>query len=256
MSYPHRPAAPFAAVSAPKRLHNIARGTAPGAAPLTRRYETSWLTRTGEVETSERLAPATPLFEEAFSALARGAVVQTEDGPVAVEDLRPGLRALTTDGPRTITWIGTMTLYPEADPSEAVLTRITAEAFGPGRPAADLVLGPHARLCLRDARLRARTGLPAAFAPVRAFVDGDGVVALCPATPVSVYQLALDRQAALRVSGLEVESYHPGEGIAQILEPRLLSLFAGLFPHLARLEEFGPQALPRLTRFETEDLLA
>jgi len=55
--------------------------------PLTRRYEAAWLAPSGEIKTSTRMAPATPQFEEAFSALGRGSLILTEDGPIAVEDL-------------------------------------------------------------------------------------------------------------------------------------------------------------------------
>lgn len=229
---------------------------APRATPLTRRYEASWLAPDGEVRSSARIAPATPLFEAAFAALARGAVVQTDEGPVAVEDLVPGMRAQTVGGgAETITWIGAMTLYPARmgpDPRAAALVRVTAEAFGLGRPAQDVVLGPYARLCLQGARLQARTRIPSAYIPARAFLDGLGVIELSPASPVTVYHVALARQASLRVMGLEVESFHPGEALAETIDPRMLALYEALFPHLDRLSDFGPMAHPRLTRSEIE----
>ena len=242
------------------------------AMPLTRRYETSWLGSDGAVQDSARLAPATPLFEEAFSALARGSVIATEEGPVAVEDLVPGMRVLTAEGrAEAVTWIGSMVIYPGAQgqgaqgqgtqeqglaPERVTLTRITAEALGVGRPMSDLVLGPRARLCLRDPRLQRLTGLEAAYVPARAFVDGVSVIELTPAAPVTVYHVALARHGSLRVAGLEVEAFHPGEGVERMIDPRMLSLFAAQFQHLAKLADFGPPSHPRLTRFEVENLLA
>lgn len=266
MSYPHRASASIAAAEAdvlvsvspvcPPRAPDIADRRSLRAVPLTRRYEAAWLAPSGEIKTSTRLAPATPQFEEAFSALARGSLIQTEDGPVAVEDLLPGMRVLTAEG-RTepIVWIGSMMLYPgQALPdTEAVsLTRITADAFGQGKPMTDLVLGPRARLLLRDTRCKPMTGEDAAYVPARAFEDGCSVIEVTPATPVAVYHLALARQGTLRAMGMEVESYHPGEGIENMMEPRLLSLFVALFPHLDCLADFGPMAHPRMTRFEVE----
>lgn len=229
--------------------------------PLTRRYEAAWLAPSGEVLESTRLAPATPLFEEAFSALARGSVIATEAGPVAVEDLVPGMRALTAEGrAETITWVGSMVLYPNSAPGgergaePVALTRITAEAFGQGRPANDIVLGPRARLCLREARLKRATGLDVAFVPARAFVDGVSVIEVMPAAPVTLYHLILERHGALKLAGLELEAFHPGEGVERMIEPRMLSLFAAQFPQLERLADFGKLAHPRLTRFEVESL--
>ncbi len=287
MSYSHRVGAGQAvpsprpapdtppAADPPKTLPAAAKALR--AMPLTRRYEASWLSPEGAVQDSIRLAPATPLFEEAFSALARGSVIATEEGPVAVEDLVPGMRVLTAEGrAEAVTWIGSMVMYPGAQgqgtqgqgaqgqgaqgkglaEERVTLTRITAEAFGPGKPLPDVVLGPRARLCLRDPRLRRLTGLEAAYVPARAFVDGISVIELAPVVPVTVYHVALARHGSLRVAGLEVEAFHPGEGVEQMIDPRMLSLFAAQFPHLTKLADFGPLAHPRLTRFEVENLLA
>ncbi len=227
--------------------------------PLTRRYEATWLTDTGEVQSSTRIAPATALFEEAFSAMARGTLITTEAGPVAVEDLVPGMRAITGEGrSETITWIGSLTLYPDPQgrgTGESMLTRITAEAFGASRPMPDLVLGQRARLLLRDARCRAISGSDTVYVPARAFIDGVSVIELRTMTPVVAYHVVLQRHASLRVMGMEVESYHPGTGIEAMVEPRLLALFAACFPQLSQLSDFGPEAHPRLTRFELERLL-
>lgn len=267
MSYPHRPAAHDAAhgqrlAASTTPFASALRARLPDVQPqrpraLTRRYDAAWLTSAGEVESSTRVAPATALFEEAFSAMARGALVATEAGLIAVEDIVPGMRALTAEGrTETITWVGSMTLYPDSSgESESTLTRITAEAFGANRPLPDLLLGPRARLLLRDARCRAVADSDTTYVPARAFVDGVSVIELRPTVPVNVYHLVLERHSSLRVMGMDVESYHPGTGIEAMVEPRMLALFAALFPHLARLADFGEQAHPRLTRFEVERLM-
>ncbi|WP_372840773.1 Hint domain-containing protein [Phaeovulum sp.] len=240
------------------------RAPSPDEAPqraraLTRRYEATWLTDSGEVQSSTRIAPATALFEEAFSAMARGTLITTDAGPVAVEDLVPGMRAITGEGrAETITWIGSLTLYPDPQGrgiAESMLTRITAEAFGASRPMPDLVLGPRARLLLRDARCRAISGSDTVYVPARAFIDGVSVIELRTVTPVVAYHVVLKQHASLRVMGMEVESYHPGTGIEAMVEPRLLALFAACFPHIQQLSDFGPEAHPRMTRFELEHLL-
>ena len=98
------------------------------ATPLTRRYEMSWLTPDG-VESGTRIAPAAAPFEEAFAAFARGTLIATEDGPVAVEDLVPGQQIVTADGAsETLLWVGSMTLFPKssAEVEPARLIRLTA----------------------------------------------------------------------------------------------------------------------------------
>jgi hypothetical protein len=264
MPHPHRSTArvaadePSVSVSNARALRATVQDRQPQRAkPLTRRYEAAWLTPAGTVESSTRLAPAIALFEEAFSALARGTLVLTRTGPVAVEDLVPGMQVLTAEGRcETVTWIGSMTFYPGQDgPDFTTLTRLTAEAFGLNRPSPDLILGPRARLLLRDNRCQAIAGTDEVYVPARAFVDGVSVIEVSPATPVSVYHLALARHGSLRAMGMDVESYHPGGGIEAMIEPRLLALFTALFPHVTCLDEFGPSAHPRLTRFEVDQLI-
>ncbi len=229
-------------------------------APLTRRYEIAYLDRSGSIETGTRLAPAIPEFEEAFSAFARGGVIATTEGPVAVEDLVPGMLALTGEGrAETITWIGSMTLFPpRAMPGMqgGKLTRITADAFGIGRPMPDLVLGPRARLLVRDARCRFATGIDSAYAPAQSFADGVSIIEVTPVAPVAVYHLVLERQGSLRAAGLEIESYHPGTRMADGFDPQVAQLFLSLFPQLKSFSEFGGMAHPRMSAHDVEAALA
>lgn len=285
MSYPHRPAVPGGSPPAARKLTAVwqpkqsqtARpaGTATEhrplrAMPLARRYEADFLEENGDIGSLSRLAPAMPLFEQAFSGVARGTLIATENGPVAVEDLLPGDRLTTAEGEtRTLLWSGRITLYPAQSgeeprgalaPEPARLTRIMAESFGFARPLADVVLGPHARVLRRDRRFTALVGQDQAYVPIRALQDGENVIEVAPATPVTVHHLVLDRQCTLSAGGIQIESFHPGATLGEMMDPQLLALFLTLFPHLPQygggLAGFGAEAFPRLTRFEAEDLLA
>lgn len=226
---------------------------------MTRRYETMWLTAEGFVESSTRVAPALPEFEEAFSAIARGTLVETTTGFVAVEDLEPGMTAITAEGRKEkITWIGSMTLFPpNAIPGlhSMPLTRITADAFGGGRPMPDLLLGSQARILLRNARSRA-AGYDAAYAPARGLIDGEAIVEVTPVAPIAVFHIVLERQGSLSCAGVEVESFHPGKGLADRLDPQLAALFLAMFPQMKSLSDFGPMAHARLSDDQLEDLIA
>jgi hypothetical protein len=232
---------------------------APRAPFMTRRYETAWLSPEGFVESATRIAPALPEFEEAFSAVARGTLIETPTGLAAVEDLAPGMEVLTAEG-RTerILWIGSMTLFPpQTVPglAPATMTRITAEAFGPGRPMPDLLLGAQARLHLKDARCRA-AGHPAAYVPAKSLIDGESIVEITPMAPVSMYNLVLERHGSLRCAGIEVEAYHPGRDYAERFDPQLAALFLALFPTIRCFADFGPLAHARLTPAEAEEMVA
>lgn len=223
---------------------------------LTRRYQLSYLEEDGQIETATRLAPAIPDYEEAFSAFARGTVIATSDGPVAVEDLVPGMQALTAeDRCETITWIGSMTLFPPRamrGMHGGTLTRITADAFGIGRPMPDLVLGPGGRLLLRS-RFGDRAG--SVYASANNFVDGVSIIEVTPTAAVPVYHVMLERHGSLRAAGLEIESYHPGV-TREDRGPRAAQSFLSLFPHLRSFSGFGPLAHPHMTSSEVEAALA
>lgn len=265
MVSPIRPAA-FPAGSSPLSPRRdglpVPRGDAHSAARImTRRYEVLSLAPNGDVDTLTRVAPATPLFEDAFAALARGTLVATADGPIAVEDLLPGTMVETlSSGPQPLLWVGAMTVFPDrgdGSGSEAGgLTRLAADAFGIGRPAPDLVLGPRARVLYRSPGCRALIGASEAFAPARGFVDGDQAIQLTPVSPVRVYHLGFYGQQVIRANGMDVESYHPGPDPEAMMMPDMLEMFLGLFPHVDALSDFGPIDIPRLTAFELERLRA
>ena len=233
----------------------------PSAQLLTRRYEVAALAPNGDVETFTRVAPATPMFEDAFASLARGTLIATTDGPTAVEDLVPGVLVETvTAGPQPLLWVGAMTVFPDrgigSGGEGGGLTRFAADAFGIGRPSPDLVLGPRARVLYRSPACRALVGAGEAFAPAHAFVDGDQAIHLTPVSPVRVFHLSFHGQQVVRANGLEVESYHPGADPEAIMTPDMREMFMGLFPHVDTPADFGPMDIPRLTAFEVERLRA
>jgi hypothetical protein len=224
--------------------------------PLTRRYEVLWLDRSGQVQELTRIAPAMPLFESAFSALARGALVETPTGSVAIEDLLPGTQVNTGTGPRPVRWVGRITLPPanlKQDESPDIF-RLTTDAFGHGRPAPDLVLCSGARLVQRVARLAAPGRSPEVLVPVADFADGVHVTMISPMSAVTAYHLALDEHAAIQVNGLSVETFHPGRDLPDFVSGELLRLWLSLFPYLGGTADFGPLALPRLSLSEIEAL--
>lgn len=228
--------------------------------PLTRRYEVAYLTASGQIEATTRLAPALPQFEDAFSAIARRSMITTDRGAVPIEDLVPGTRVLTLErGPEPVVWIGSMTLYPAGSTpglENPGLIRVTADRFGYARPTCDLILGPNSRILHRHARMAELIGTQAALAPARGFVDGMGVIRIDPISPVTVYHIAFAGHRTIRANGIEIESFHPGVATEAMLDPELMALFLAFFPHIRRYEQFGPLAHPRLTTFEVETILA
>jgi hypothetical protein len=224
---------------------------------MTRPYEIAWLTPNGEERYDRVVAPSLPVIESACASMARGALVSTAHGPVAVEDLIPGMMINTTEyGPIPLQWIGSyeMSLREAQTADRGALFRVTSEAFGPTKPSQDLLLAPKAHLLFKHTKCRALFGVDKAFAPVRAFEDGISVFSVQPASPISVFNLGFDRHATITANGLELESFHPGPHTEALIDDEMLNSLLRLFPQARGLEFFGPQTINRLTTFEMQAL--
>lgn len=216
----------------------------------TRRIQVSCRLPDGRVHETQHAVPDTPLFLDAAGAFARGTLIRTEAGPVAVEDLLPGDRLPCADGgAETLVWIGSTLLAP----GTGALSRVTADAFGLGRPSPDVLAGPAARLLHTQPRLSGSTGTRV-LSRASEFVDGASVIEIAPPSPVRLYHIALARHAIVYAGGLEVESFHPGTQAQKALGPNMQALFLSLFAHLETFEDFGPLAYPRLSRETIEHL--
>jgi len=207
-------------------------------------YEVSSLLSDGKVRSQRLVAPSSMMFQAAFSAFAHGTLITTTRGPVAVEDLTPGMKIVTNErGPSPLLWIGSMTMNPNTtdfDPDTPRLTRIMADALGVGRPMPGFMAGPGARILKHGAGIQDKT-----LMPVREFVDGMNVIHVNPPSPVKLYHLALHRHATITAAGLDVETFHPGPGFENVLPHQDLTHFLSLFPHIRRPSDFGSLAYPR-----------
>ena len=214
-----------------------------------RRYEVSALTRDGEAVTTRHIAPALPIFEDAFCAFSRGTLIDTETGPVAIEDLQPGERIVTSEGHvQPLLWKGSTMIVPGRPGPQGRnmrLTRILSDSFGMQRPQAFVVVGPSARLFLTPSHLRGSSDGRQMLTPIQEFVDGNSVIETAPPTAVEVFHICLRRHATIRIDGLEFETYHPGEDAARLISHQMRPLFFSLFPHADTFGDFGPLVHPR-----------
>ncbi|MBJ6370894.1 Hint domain-containing protein [Sedimentitalea arenosa] len=216
--------------------------------PQLRRYSVWSLLPGGTLAETRRIAPALPIFEDAFCAFSRGSMVETEAGAVAVEDLLPGDRIVTQDGVQPLLWKGSTTLVPgrsETQGRKRHLARIMADGFGVQRPMSCVIAGPSARLLHTPPHLRAMCDGAQMLTPIQEFIDGMTVIETAPPTPVELFHLGLARHAAIRVNGLEFETYHPGPNAARLLSQAMRPVFLSLFPHVDQLCDFGPLAFAR-----------
>lgn len=217
--------------------------------PQLRRYEVSSLLPNGQIADTRHIAPALPLFEDAFCAFSRGTMIDTDMGPMAIEDLLPGDKVLTQDGSyHPVVWKGSTNVVPRRiDPTGRThrLTRIMADSFGMQRPLSYILAGPSARLLKTPGRLRALAGGKPMLTPVQEFQDGTNVIDTAPPTAVQLFHICLPRHAIINVAGLEFETYHPGVNALRTMSHAMRSIYVGLFAHIDKLTDFGPQIFPR-----------
>ncbi len=221
---------------------------------LTRRYHIRYLDGvTGECKSLVHVAPAVPVFENTCAAIARGTLLATPNGYVAIEDLEPGMLLQTADnGPQPVQWIGSITLVPHLPRHGRTicsLLRILAEGFGLGRPAPDLLLAPGARLLHRSFE-----GEGEVLSPAEHYCDGESVIRVMPQAPITVYHLAFRSHQIILANGLEIESMLPERDVETVLNAGFLAAFRGLFPNLKGLDAFGEAARPRISLGEGHEL--
>ena len=211
-----------------------------------RSYEVVARRLDGSVFIGQDRAPAIPLFENAFSAFAHGTMIQTDKGDIAVEDLQPGDLIVKSNGQTApLVWVGSSSFVPADTGKRTPLVRTMADSLGQGRPLGFLTFGPAARILHTPSRLRGGETSQQMLTLMRDLVDGVNIIEIMPPTPVRLYHLCLEKHAAISVSGLEVETFHPGLNTLRHLPIHLRDKFLGLFPHIEREEDFGPLAFPR-----------
>lgn len=224
-----------------------------GEIPLTRTIEAAALLSDQSVSESLFTVPASSTFEACASAFARGTLISTVMGPIAVEDLIPGDLVETHRGPQPLVWKGSTSYLPDFGGETTSLTHLL-RLPGLGMDQSDLLLGPAARLVIRQDRFTDLLNCDAVLAPASDYIDGDRVLRITPPGPVQLYHFALQRHGIIKANGHELESYHPGRVSAADIGTSVRDMMQSMFMHLDSLEAFGDLAFPRTTREIIETL--
>ncbi len=220
---------------------------------LTRTIEAAALLPDQTVSKDSFTVPASSTFEACASAFARGTLISTVMGPIAVEDLIPGDLVETHRGPQPIVWLGSTPYLPDFAGDTTSLSYLLRMP-GHGMNQSDLLLGPAARLVVRQDRFADLLNCDAVLAPASDYVDGDRVLRVTPPGPVQLYHFALQRHGIIRANGHELESYHPGRVSGAEIGTSVRARLQSMFKHVASLEAFGDLAFPRTTRDVIETL--
>lgn len=137
---------------------------------------------------------------EIVTCFARGTRIQTPNGEVAVEDMRPGDSVITLrDGEpiaAPVIWIGRRRLHLRRDPENTAPIRISRDAFSNNVPARDLLVSPDH--CLH---------IDGVLIPARLLINAASIVQETRLASIEYFHVELATHAVLLAEGLEAESY-------------------------------------------------
>ncbi|MGL4279983.1 MAG: Hint domain-containing protein [Albidovulum sp.] len=148
-----------------------------------------------------------------------GTMLDTPEGPRAVEDIRPGDFLSTRDnGPQEVLWTGArqfsgarLLAMPHLRPM-----RIRAGAFG---AVADLLVSPEHRLLLGGPGARALFNEPEVLVEARDLRDDRTVRTGIVPRDVTYIHLLTARHEVVRANGVATETFHPANADLALLEP-------------------------------------
>jgi hypothetical protein len=209
--------------------------------------------------TGSNATTALILDDIVITCFARGTLIRTPKGEIAVQDLQAGdLVETLDDGPCPIQWVGSrlvspdfMRLRPELRP-----ILVPAGALGDGLPLRDLLLSPAHRVLVRSSRLDLLFGMHEGLVPVKMLVgciDGIRVVndTAALAGGIEYFHILFNKHQIVWSEGAETESFHPAERTVSTLDAGTRSEIMDLFPEMAGALNFQMEtARPVLKSYE------
>ena len=141
----------------------------------------------------------TELVFNATACFTSGVLIETREGPIPVETIRPGdaVAVLLTGGFRPVTWVGHRRIDCRRHPRPETVwpVRIARGAIGPCSPNRDMLLSPDHAVFLNGVLI-----------PIRLLADGKGIVQV-PVDTITYYHVELDQHDVLLADGLPAESF-------------------------------------------------
>ena len=177
-------------------------------------------------------------IENVIPCFTPGTLIDTVDGPLAVEDLRAGDRVLTRDnGYQPIRWAGSKRIDGDRLRQTPALqpVMIRQGALGAGLPLRDMRVSPQHRMLIVGPRAELLFGETEVLVAAKHLCGRTGIEQLT-AIGVTYLHLLFDQHEIIRADGCWSESFQPGAqslrgvGIAQCCE--ILAIFPELADHL------------------------
>ena len=156
-----------------------------------------------------------------------GTLIDTPEGPRAVEDLNVGDLVITQDrGAQPLLWVGSTTVAAEG---KFAPIQFQAGMFGLTEP---LLVSPQHRMLVDDWRAQYLYGQPEVLIAAHCMVNGETVTRVEGGT-VEYFHLLFAQHEIITANGAKTESYFPGHAVTQS-ERRTQAEILALFPELDR----------------------
>ncbi len=188
-----------------------------------------------------------------------GTLIDTADGPKAVEDIRAGDMILTRDaGFLPVQWVGArdVTAQEIAATPEFAAVVVRAGALGNGLPQRELRVSPWHRLLLCGQRAELMFGEHEVLVPAIYLVGQPGFAR--DTSAVTYVHIMFDSHQIVRSEGAWSESFQPGAKTLSSMDDAQRAELLALFPELAEQAGQVAYASARMTlsQHEVRALLA
>ncbi|PTE12680.1 hypothetical protein C5F44_17170 [Fuscovulum blasticum DSM 2131] len=169
---------------------------------------------------------------------ARGTMIETDCGPVAIEELRRGDRVATLDnGCQILRWIGSRKIAAAelaANPKLRPI-RIRAGALGSGLPVADVMVSPQHRVLVSSRIAERMFGCAEVLVAARQLLTVQGISVAEDVESVEYFHFLFDRHQIVFAEGAPMESLFTGiEALKSVTEDARREIFE-IMPDLRQL---------------------
>ena len=174
-------------------------------------------------------------YASALVCFARGTLIETDRGAVAIEDLAKGDLVMTRDnGLQPIRWVGSRVLSSDELALNERLRpiRIRAGALGHGLPITDLLVSPQHRVLVRSHIAQKMFGAPEVLVAAKQLCQIDGIDIAYDIASVEYFHMLFDRHEVVISNGAETESLFTGPEALKALGPASAEEIFAIFPEL------------------------
>ncbi len=176
-------------------------------------------------------------FDPTIWCFARGTMIETDRGEVAIQDLQPDDMVRTADnGFRPLRWVGSTTVKATGSKAPILFRK---GAIGNTR---DLLVSPAHRVLLQDWQAEILFGTKELLASAQSLVN-DSTIIRQEMEEVEYFHILFDQHEIVFANGAPSESFHPGDADVGTMAQDAREEIFSLFPQLATDQDsYGPAA--------------